>query len=303
MKKSQLRKIIRESIKGLMNEQANVVMNGTLVNKFVGCGNLTVHAQACIQNSQNSSSNPIQVGDVIEIMSSNWPPDTTDALGNVISNVPMWASGFNSGKFFALQVGPSCQFLSGQPHTRPDGYVVSSHNAKINMSTCGSCCNEHRWSNVSPGGYCWDQCPKYRCGHCNTPCTQFVIQNNPGLCSYGNSIDCHEGCSNTNPDTPERWTCMGPDKFGNPQGCKKCNQYEIDAAANGAGWACQHPTENDCLNHPFTINGTGTCSGPESADAGKTKGVTTPFTTTPQSKITEPDDEIERMQDLAKIKR
>ena len=165
MKKSQLRNIIRESIRGLMNEQAGVMTNGTLVNNFKGCGNLSVEAQACIQNSQNSSSNPIQVGDVIEIMSSNWPPDTTDALGNVISNVPMFSSGFNSGKFFATQVGPPCQFLSGQPHTRPDGYVVSSHSAMINMSICGYCCNENRWGNVSPGGHCWDQCPKYRCGH------------------------------------------------------------------------------------------------------------------------------------------
>ena len=155
MKKSQLRNIIKESINELMNEQVSFLVNGTIVNKMYGCGSLSLEAQNCIQNPQNNPNTPIQVGDIIKIMSSNYPPDTTDALGNTISNVPMWAPIIGK-KFFATQVGGSCQFQSGQAWTRPDGYVVPSHGAMINMDSCGGCCNKYRWRQMGPPrGYCW----------------------------------------------------------------------------------------------------------------------------------------------------
>ena len=151
----------------------------------------------------------------------------------------------------------------------------------------------------------------YRCGDCNTPCTPFVVQNNPGLCQYDNTADCIQGCDSQTADS-ERWTCMGPDKFGNQQGCRLCTQYEIDNAMpningiQGTPYGCRaqggHATQQDCENHPSTSISTSAasdwngCAGPKKIKQSKEPSIDliSPLKSDPQ---------IDRMQKIANIKK
>jgi hypothetical protein len=142
----------------------------------------------------------------------------------------------------------------------------------------------------------------YRCGHCSTPCTAFMIQNNPGLCQYDNTADCIQGCDSQTADI-ERWTCMGPDKFGNQQGCRLCTQYEIDNAApnlggvQGTPYGCKaqggHATQQACEFHLQNWINSGSsndwygCGGPKKIEPSKEPSIDliSPVTTDPQDQI------------------
>jgi hypothetical protein len=369
MKKSQLRKIIRESIKGLMVEQGGTSIqipftpsslhfqyHGNWVTGPGQCaGKIYLGTEGWIaQNAPGVSGNPNctmaggnmsqyqfianeygHMANFKDYVSTNWLaggqgnkcffnemlhlyswPFWQGSSQGSYSNPIMSFPNFNSVKVYTL-------YLGGQPNDPNSlcdlqselgdlGYLLV-HDEGQNWSTGGYCpgpceaiaigvygCMDPDSSNYDASATSDDgSCEYYRCGHCDTPCTQFVVQNNPGLCSYGNPADCHQGCDTQTADL-ERWTCMGPDKFGNPQGCKQCNQYEIN---NAAGWpdpTCQHPTKNACLNHIDTINGTGTCGGPKPLDKDKDKTIQ-PFAPDLYSKKSDP--QIDRMQDLANIKK
>ena len=83
--------------------------------------------------------------------------------------------------------------------------------------------------------------PKYRCGSCDTPCSQQVIDNNPlttnsnlqfgsggtinSICVYDSPQECHAGCEGSSGFGDFMKRCHY-DKLGKPMGCKTCTHYE-----------------------------------------------------------------------------
>tara|TARA_R110002153_G_C13307784_1_gene496167 strand:- start:808 stop:2655 length:1848 start_codon:yes stop_codon:yes gene_type:complete len=84
-------------------------------------------------------------------------------------------------------------------------------------------------------GCSYPENPKFRCGHCdvNTPCTQFQIDNNPGVCIFDNITDCSNYCDSTSFFGTEFYKCPRPDKFGNiSPNCSICSAYEVILSMN-----------------------------------------------------------------------
>lgn len=185
-----------------------------------------------------------------------------------------------------------------------------------------------------------EQTEKYRCGHCDTPCTQFVIDNNSlgwsggfnswyngapttSICMFSSSQECHDFCDeNTNLMNAKR--CIY-DKFGNATGCKKCTSYELTyhpayryQPSIGEEDPAIRCTPGSAVPPPGTIPAiAGGCSQSMSACTGPNPGLGLdkyqkthqvdnpqgPFTTDNPQSIVEPDDEITRMQKIANIKK
>jgi len=285
MKKSQLRKIIRESIKEHTDNQ----------NPWHG-HNHHISVAACdVGNGYNGSFGVtaqdwanLSVGDTIYVTNS-----LPSASGNT-SSIPL------NQHYFITNLGNG-QGNSGIPtgvHTIDNNHV------------CHNCCNHPDMPNAymtytnnmgqvvtvpdeydpwgASGGpqytACWANCPqppveKYRCYDCNIPCSQQLID--AGHCPYDTTQECMDQCTET-----DKWSCGRPDKFGNPR-CRKCKEFEL---TNGT--TC-YPTEQDCLD-------SGDCDMKRAKDD-KTAAITTPFTTDPLSKKSDP--QIDRMQKIANIKR
>ena len=101
--------------------------------------------------------------------------------------------------------------------------------------------------------------PKYRCGHCDEPCPQQVIDNNTllntnqlqimipwssgnSICMYNSPQECRDGCEEPSGFGASmkrcyydkfgkpRNTTLNP--FGNPIGCKTCTDYEANYHPN-----------------------------------------------------------------------
>ena len=174
MKKSQLRKIIRESIKQLMTEQNPT---GTLVSFARTCTGGATVASYCWEGN-------IQVGDVMEVTGIN---------GN----------GFQSyvgRSFFAKQVGGSCnniKFLNN-----------------INQTDCPKCCNGiHGWGgagNNNPSGTCTFNCAPTSAGTCNPA----AWPNSPGYNNWTNSFtNTVNNMNPNNPNQPCQFLCGKETQF------------------------------------------------------------------------------------------
>ena len=266
MKKSQLRKLIRESIKQLITEQTQM--------------GVTAWVQTCGQQSG------LTIGSFCH-------PDPNVQVGDTFRLDTYYSTGPSSGgvgqQFFVKYVsGNPCQ-VSYPPPQPPGSYsgtvtISNVNQGKMlnfletnNKGSCDRCCNPYHWQN-SPmqqfqfiaGGYCWVQA----CGNNPTVlgCTDSTAFNyDPNATQDDGSCDYGWRCK-------EHWKQMA----GLPGKC-------VPGTAQNPG---QFTTKADCI-----------ASGcePIAADDPIDKDFTTPFTTTPQS-IVEPDDEITRMQDLANIK-
>jgi hypothetical protein len=117
----------------------------------------------------------------------------------------------------------------------------------VNYLTTNSHCYQwQNWSNANnalPSGAqnyatsqdCFSNCvaPVYRCGDCNTPCSQQLID--AGACPYPTTTDCQAMCGDTN-----KWRCYR-DKFGMKK-CKKCKVYQMTD-----GTMCFN-TKQECLD-------------------------------------------------------
>ena len=140
MKKSQLKNIIRESIKELMKEQ-NVSYTsytpGTIVTRMDGCEHAGHGNPGCIAGE-------IQVGDTIEI--------TGGMVGGVPLNQTQTGQVLLNRTFYVKRIGGKCN-----PGFGPNANTYKT--ANINQSSCTNCCNEYSWSwgapNIVPRGYCW----------------------------------------------------------------------------------------------------------------------------------------------------
>ena len=309
MKKSELRKIIKESIRQLMTEQQGY---GTLVSLVMDCnsswwtgigGQLSgeiMSGGGGYGNGMGYPGDPLPAfttpptptqykevamsciegqiieGDTVTITGQNYDPDTQYPGGSP------WTPNLQIGNtYFAAKVWGQCSICDDN-----NCYGVPALWATdINANPCPNCCTSNGMWEPDPAisipatGHCWDNCPppveKYRCHDCNTPCAQNVID--AGHCPYDTTQECLDQCAETN-----KWRCGLPDKFGNPR-CLPCKQFEL------LGGTTCYNTQAQCL--------ASNCPGKLAPDMGKT--ITTPFTTDPQSKITDP--EIDRMQRLANI--
>ena len=248
MKKSELRKIIRESIKELVNE-APLSHKEVYV---VSCGgNYSMHM--CVANI-----NP-QVGDIFK---------TQDYYHSWDSS----ASSINNRKWWVMKVTGNCDpsniYSYGKlnPATGIQEIVLNNSNV-INTITgtcseCKNCCNySASGGNPIPG--------------CNGTANNGIWTYPPG----GQQIQATGAC----------WDrCQGGGYIGETYNCKpKGNHPKFGSkcvAVQGAGG--QFANLQDCL-----ASG---CEGLGSDDIKKNIN-TTPLTTDPQSKITEPDDEITRI--------
>ena len=255
MKKSQLRKIIRESIKQLMTEQPGVSL-----------------PWGCIIPSAN-----------------NYNPAATIACGGVPS--PHW-------------------------NLYPNQHDCCTYGPE--MYRCGHC--------DTP------------CGDLSTLSSQVAA-----LCVHASSAGCHAMCETSavtgySTNATNLWKCSS-DKFGEPK-CVQCTEWEIhvDNPANAQyigilnpmphpSWLlavgywenalgsdtdhpCRWNSKNRCesgisnYSDPLEFPHGQGCKGIQAADEPKKLAdPISPLTTDPQTKITEPDDEITRMQYLANIEK
>ena len=123
MKKSELRKIIRESIKGLMKEQYGT---GTKINVRTCSGGITVQ-NFCIPNSFNG-----QVGDTFIVNTSFNPA-------------------YVGKEYFIRDISNN----SCNPTMNGVQTTISP-----NTGTCTNCCiyNGYEWGLFTPSGACWNSC-------------------------------------------------------------------------------------------------------------------------------------------------
>ena len=149
MKKSQLRKIIKESIKELMSESNHwpwINKNGTKIPAMLGCedSNQGVSASAppiCVEGD-------IRVGDTLEFTSYR-------SQGQIQNNAKIGKT------YFVVRTQGHC--TTGGPNDYNSGGTY--YTANINQSTCTNCCNRQWWTVNSIkdaqgnlpdiGGFCW----------------------------------------------------------------------------------------------------------------------------------------------------
>jgi len=130
MKKSQLRKIIKESIKQLMTEQST----GTIVHYARGCDGASTLGSMCWEGN-------IQVGDTMKITATSMP-GLQDKVGR---------------SYFAKDSSGPCTNITFNT-------IINGPNAN-----CPSCCTNH-WGgsgNHTPSGTCTLNCGSTSAGSCN----------------------------------------------------------------------------------------------------------------------------------------
>ena len=273
MKKSQLRKLIRESIKEHTDNQNP--WHGH--NYHIGIASCGGGGSAGSYGVTAQDYANLNVGDVIYV--TGIIPNAAGTTSNMALNQHYWITSLQG-------VTPP-----GQTNLPNSGIPTGVHTID-NDHVCHNCCNHPDMPNAymsytnnngqvitvpdqyDPWGAnggpqytaCWANCPqppveKYRCYDCNTPCSQQLID--AGHCPYDTTQDCQNQCTETN-----KWSCGKPDKFGNPR-CRKCKQFEIWDGTN-----CFN-TEQECLD-------SGDCDMKKKKDD---KIALQPFTTSPQSKI------------------
>ena len=148
MKKSQLRRIIRESIKELMTEQ-NPYTSGTKIN-INSCNSGTPMQNFCIPNSFNG-----QVGDTFIVNTSHNPAQV-------------------GKEFFIRDISNnSCNITTNGVQT-----TVSP-----GTGTCNNCCIQggYEWGSFTPSGACWNDCSATSSGCDNTmagSCAQTWLPSN-----------------------------------------------------------------------------------------------------------------------------
>tara|TARA_A100001515_G_scaffold60224_1_gene47469 strand:+ start:804 stop:1574 length:771 start_codon:yes stop_codon:yes gene_type:complete len=254
MKRSELRNIIRESVKELLNEQSNPT-------QLAGgnCDGATVHTLSIYD--PNYAQNFIDTYGPNADMSNYVSHGPPGLLGpSYPSNTCMHSNGYvYEYKTFSLYA----------PNNPVQGPFFNSFNDLINEI------NTRSWASML-----YSTSMTF-----NDVVYQVQNDTSGGFLTVGTSPRriC-TGCTNTigNQNPPEIYKCVKDPKFGGK--CTKYTNQPPTNPVNGPFYSKQECIESGC-------EGIGTDIGPS----------ITPFTIDPQSKTIDP--EIDRMQDLANIKR